>query len=124
MGCGDDPNAGDAEVGDAATPFDALSAVDAGDAAPPVPKGSRVLGVSVAIDDSDFPSNLQIARDAGARTANAKLAWDEIERPYDAGAADASDDGGDGGTEAGAPTQLFNPLLHSPTWSSRTAAWR
>jgi len=122
VGCGDDPNAGGAEVGDAAPPVDAsaVDAQDAGDAAPPVPKGSRVLGVSVAIDDLDFPSNLQIARDAGARTANVKLAWDEIERPYDAGAADASndggndggDEGGDGGTEAGNPTQLFNPLLH------------
>src|SRR5262249_24956867 len=38
--------------------------------------------------------------------ATFSLAWDEIERPYDAGAEDAADDAGAGSTE------LFHPTLH------------
>ena len=117
LGCGDDPavagvdaaletttaEAGDASGGDAG-----LRDVDV------VPKGARVLGVSVVIGDLDFLRNVQTARDAGARTTNVTFAWDEIERPYDAGAPDASDDGGDAGDAgpARSPTQVFHPLLH------------
>jgi hypothetical protein len=110
-GCGDDANAGDAQAPDATEGPEAGDAttLDVGDAAPPLPKGSRVLGVAVAVDDLDFPNNVQIARDAGARTANTTFGWDDIERPYDAGAAD---DGGDAATDGGTPTQLFNPVLH------------
>ncbi|MDB5215824.1 MAG: hypothetical protein JWO86_3751 [Myxococcaceae bacterium] len=121
IGCGDDP----AAIGvDAAT--EATTLVEAGDAADAdagsvdaavVAKGARVLGVSVVIGDLDFLKNVQTARDAGARTTNVGFAWDEIERPFDAGAGDASDDAGvtgDGG-DAGpprSPTQVFHPLLH------------
>ena len=110
LGCGDDPSAGQFDGGDAAQPSDGRDAADAADApstVAPLPKGSRVLGIAVPLDDLDFPINVQTARDAGARTTNATFGWDEIERPYDAGGPDASDDGG-----TATPTQLFNPLLH------------
>ena len=117
-GCGDDAasSAGDAardatsaDVGDG----DAALG-DAGGDATVVPSGARVLGVSVVIGDLDFLRNVQTARDAGARTTNVTFAWDEIERPYDAGAPDASGDGGDAGDAgpARSPTQVFHPLLH------------
>jgi hypothetical protein len=118
-GCGDDAAS---TAADAA--LDAPSAhVDAGeaplgeagsDATVVVAKGARVLGLSVAIGDLDFLRNVQTARDAGARTTDVTFAWDEIERPYDAGVPDASDggDGGDGGGPARSPTQVFHPLLH------------
>ena len=41
----------------------------------------------------DFPKNVQLHRDAGARTTNVTFAWNDVERPYDAGAP-ASGDGG------------------------------
>ena len=112
-GCSEDSNAGDAQAGDADPGFDGgdtATTADGPDAAPPLPRGSRVLGLAVAVDDLDFPSNVQIARDAGARTANATFGWDEIERPYDADAGD--DAGADSGADGGTPTQLFNPVLH------------
>ena len=119
-GCGDDAESG---ARDAA--LDAPNAdLDAGDAAPGdaggdatvVPKGARVLGLSVVIGDVDFLRNVRTARDAGARTTDVTFAWDEIERPYDSGAGDASvdasgDASGDGGP-ARSPTQVFHPLLH------------
>ena len=80
-----------------------------------VPKGARVLGLSVVIGDVDFLRNVQTARDAGARTTDVTFAWDEVERPYDAGAPDASDGAGDDAGDAGparSPTQIFHPLLH------------
>lgn len=72
-----------------------------------VPRGSRVLGVAVAIDDTDFPTSAQTARDAGSQTTSVTFAWDEVERPYDAGATDSGDP-----DAAAAPTTLFNPGLH------------
>jgi hypothetical protein len=117
LACSDDP--APAEATDAATEAQAADGSDApndaSDAAV-VPRGARVLGVSVVLGDLDFAKNVQTARDAGAGTTNVSLAWDEIERPYDAGApdgggADGGDaDGGDGGART--PTQIFNPLLH------------
>jgi hypothetical protein len=118
IGCGDEYVASGSDAALEATTAEAGDAAADGDAdfadATVVPKGARVLGVSVVIGDLDFLRNVQTARDAGARTTNVTFAWDEIERPYDAGAPDASDDAGDGG-EAGAarsPTQIFHPLLH------------
>ena len=124
MGCGDDAVGAGVDAALEATIAEAGDAADA-DAgladATVVPKGARVLGVSVVIGDLDFLRNVQTARDAGARTTNVTFAWDEIERPYDAGAPDASDDGGGGdgdggdGGDAGparSPTQVFHPLLH------------
>lgn len=119
-GCGDDDagSAVDAAVEASVVDHEDVADGGAGDGdasdAAVVPKGARVLGVSVVIGDLDFLKNVQTARDAGARTTNVSFAWDEIERPYDAGASDAGDlDGGD--AEAGparSPTQVFHPLLH------------
>ena len=118
-GCGDDTASGAADAardtsnanGDAGDA--ALGDADGPDATV-VPKGARVLGLSVVIGDVDFLRNVQTARDAGARTTDVTFAWDAIERPYDAGAPDASSDGGDGGDAgpARSPTQVFHPLLH------------
>ena len=103
-GCGDDGVA-PAPVGDG-------GAGDGADAEPDgearmVPKGTRVLGISMAIGDLAFGNHVQLARDAGVRATNVPLGWDEIELPLDAGAgmADAADD-------AAPPTQLFHPALH------------
>jgi len=95
---------------DAAQPADATADGADADAAEAtvVPRGARVLGVSVVIGDVDFQKNVQLIRDAGARTTNVTFAWDDVERPYDAGAP-VSDDGG---TDASTPTQIFNPLVH------------
>lgn len=106
LGCGDEAAGAAADAGmDAeAAP---LTDGGGGDAdASVVAKGARVLGISVAVGDVDLRKNLQIARDAGALGTNVSFAWDEIERPYDAGASDAAD-GGDA-----APTRIFNPLVH------------
>ncbi|MDB4939560.1 MAG: hypothetical protein JWP87_6532 [Labilithrix sp.] len=114
LGCGDDAapaDPGDAAI-EAATP-DANVASDAGVDAAVVPRGTRVLGVSVVVGDLDFQKNVRIARDGGATTTNVSFAWDDVERPYDAGAVDAGDDAGDAGDAAArTPTQIFNPLLH------------
>jgi hypothetical protein len=84
---------------------------DAGDAAV-VPRGTRILGLNVEIGNVEFQRNVQTARDAGAATTNLLFAWDDVERPYDAGAPDAAaDDAGEAGAPS-TPTQLFNPLLH------------
>lgn len=105
-GCGDDATGPRPSV-DAS--FDAASLLDSAVDATVVSKGQRVLGIAVPIEDLAFADNVQIARDAGARATNVSLAWDEIERPYDAGAPDAADeDAGD----AAAPTQLFNASVH------------
>jgi hypothetical protein len=109
-GCSSTPTSvSDDDAGVDAEAVDA-EAVDAGDASV-VPRGARVLGLSVAIGDLDFQRNVQTARDAGATTTNLDFAWDDVERTYDAGPPDAGDDAGEGGAPA-APTQLFNPLLH------------
>jgi len=123
-GCGDDDvgsavdPALEASAGDHVdVPDGAKSDASASDAAV-VPRGARVLGVSVVIGDLDFLRNVQTARDAGASTTNVSFAWDEIERPYDAGAPDASNDAADpdaSDADAGpprSPTQVFHPLLH------------
>lgn len=116
-GCRDDAAEATADAALEATVGDAADAADSDagsvDAAV-VPRGARVLGISVVIGDLDFFRNVQTARDAGASTTNVTFAWDEIERPYDAGAPDAADDAGDGGDAgpARSPTQVFHPLLH------------
>lgn len=76
---------------------------------PVVPKGKRVVGVATDPASFDFVADVQLVLDAGARTTNIRFAWDEVERPFDAGA-DASDDGGD--ADASPPLALFQPALH------------
>lgn len=76
---------------------------------PIVPKGKRVVGLATDVASFDFVADVQLALDAGARTTNLRFAWDEVERPFDAGA-DASDDAGD--TDGGPPLALFQPALH------------
>ena len=105
VGCSDDPTTVSEDAAVEAQAVVEAGGSDGGDAAV-VPRGARVLGVAVEIGDVDFQRNVQTARDAGAQTTNLTFAWDEIERPYDAGAPDP--DAGDAST----PTQLFNPLLH------------
>lgn len=112
-GCSSAPTGVDPGDAAAEAALDDGGDTDAGDAdAAVVARGSRVLGVSVAIGDLDFQRNVHTARDAGAQTTNVTFAWDDVERPYDAGAPDASDDAGDAGDAGASPTQLFNPLLH------------
>jgi hypothetical protein len=118
LGCGDDAAQGETDAALEATTTEAGGS-EAGTEAGPgdaavVPKGARVLGMSVVIGDLDFLRNVQNARDAGARTTNVTFAWDDVERPYDAGPADASDDAGEAGDAgpARSPTQVFHPLLH------------
>jgi hypothetical protein len=117
LGCGDDAAPGNADAALDSMTVEAGggdAGAGPGDAAV-VAKGARVLGVSVVIGDLDFSRNVQTARDAGARTTNVTFAWDDVERPYDAGAPDASDDGGADAGDAGparSPTQVFHPLLH------------
>ncbi len=103
--CGDDsspavPTTTDAAL-DASAPEDAPPTPDGGVR----PKGGRVLGVGMRIDDVLFPENVVAARDAGARSINVTLAWDEVERPFDGGVPD--EDSGDA-----APTQIFNASIH------------
>jgi hypothetical protein len=109
LGCGDDAAGAGSDAGFEAEAAGSDAAGSDADASV-VPKGARVLGISVAIGDVDFQQNLQTARDAGARSTNVSFAWDELERPYDAGASDASDDASDAGNAA--PTRIFNPLVH------------
>ncbi len=110
-GCSSDPTS----VSDDAAVVSEDAGVEAGDGgsgdAALVPRGARVLGIAVEIGDLDFQKNVQTARDAGAQTTNLTFAWEDVERPYDAGVPDAGDAGDDGGSPA-TPTQLFNPLLH------------
>ena len=73
---------------------------DASTAAAVVPRGSRVLGVGVGIGDLDFQNDVRLVHDAGARTTNLTLAWNEIEHT-DPDAGDASP-----------PTYLFAAKLH------------
>ena len=102
-GCSDTPTSVNDDDAAIPTPPPAEGGVDAGDAGV-VPRGARVLGLGVAIGDTDFQASVRTARDAGAETTNLSFGWDDVERAYDAGALDASDDA--------SPTQLFNPLLH------------
>ena len=82
-----------------------------------VPRGARVLGVCASRSATSTSSrNVQTARDAGAQTTNLTFAWDDVERPYDAGLPTRGRrgrrrDDGDGAAPP-TPTQLFNPLLH------------
>ena len=88
------------------------AAVEAGDAATdaadigPVTKGDRLLGINVAVDNQQFNDGVIRANDAGATVDDVTFAWDDVERPDDAGTADAA--AFDGGT----PTSTFNPLVH------------
>ncbi|MBS2015129.1 MAG: hypothetical protein JST00_19720 [Deltaproteobacteria bacterium] len=105
--CGNDPHSD--PVPDAAADTGALD-VDAGatDAAadvPVVPKGARVLGLATDLASADFVDDARLALDAGAKTALVQFAWDEIERPFDAGA-DAGDPDG------GASTLVYQPAIH------------
>jgi hypothetical protein len=85
------------------------SGIDAdSDATAIVPKGSRTLGIEVTIDALDFPDQVRAIIDAGARTTNASLAWNEIERPIDAG----DDANADASADAAAGTQIFNAGVH------------
>jgi len=102
--CGDDEVV---RAGPDASPLDgsmADGALDAPDAAPmpPVPKGGRVLGVSVDLADLDFAQDLAVVRDAGAQATSITLSWNDLEAPYDAGS---------GGSDAGA-TAISDPSLH------------
>ena len=110
VACGDDAPSSPAPA-DAIAPDGA--ALDGGsdaaaDADPPiVPKGSRVLGVTLDVTSMQFPRNVQLVRDAGAASSALGFAWDEIERPVDGGA-------DEGGTEDGgaSDTQIFQPAIH------------
>lgn len=111
LACSDDPSSSSDRDASLDASLDADAAPDPADGAdaarPVVPRGARALGIAVAIDDTDFPSALVDAREAGAQTTNVTFGWNDIERPADAGAADASD------PDAGAPpTVLFNPAIH------------
>lgn len=107
-GCGDDAPAGTTlDAG-----LDAPLLVESGTEASVVPKGKRVLGIAMPIGDLSFGQNVQTAYDGGARATNVSLAWDQVERPYDAGAPDAADDDAGDAGDAAPPTQLFNASLH------------
>jgi len=110
IACGDD--AADRPVSDAGAEATVSDAGDAGDAAPPpvVPKGKRTLGVAMRIGDLSFAENVAMTRDAGAQTTNVAFAWDEIERPHDAGAGGDAGDAGDAGS--GPTTQIAMPAFH------------
>jgi len=106
--CGANDGASPSDAVDAAG--DATPDADAAPSVPPVPKGTRVLGVAVDISDLELPRRLDVARDAGAQTTEVTFGWDEIERPYDAGALDGGEDAGE---DAAPPsTVLFNPGVH------------
>ena len=79
LGCGDNAATPDAAEGDAAVEaqaFDADDSAKASDAAV-VPRGARVLGISVVLGDLDFQKNVRTAHDAGASATNVSLAWDK-----------------------------------------------
>lgn len=109
VGCADDPPAAGppAEAG-----LDASPVVDAGEGGRVLPKGKRVLGIAMPVGDLSFSENVQTAYEGGARATNVSFAWDDIERPYDAGAPDAADDDAAASGDAAPPTQLFNASLH------------
>lgn len=113
LACSDDPSRAPADASAEASDSGGDAAVDDA-AAPVVPRGARVLGLAVDVTDLEFPANVDVARDAGAQTTTITFAWDEIERPFDAGAPDPdAGDGGDAGEDGGAPTtRLFDPALH------------
>lgn len=110
IACSDDPRVEPSlDAGpDASEPIDA-GGPDVEADVPVVPKGARVVGVATDVASFDFVADVQLALDAGARTTNLRFAWDEIERPFDAGA-DASDDAGD--ADGGSQLALFQPALH------------
>ncbi len=101
-GCSDDEIGARAPI-DAG--YEASPLVDAPADAPVVARGERVLGLSIPIGDQAFGANLQVLADAGARTTNVALAWDDVEQPFDAG---VDEDAGD----AAPTTQIFNASLH------------
>ena len=99
IACGDEP--GTAPGVDAGSEGAVLAEAGVEDARV-VAKGSRVLGIAMAIGDQAFGANLQTASDAGIRSTNVALAWDDVEQPFDAGPGD----------DASTPTQIFNATLH------------
>ena len=72
------------------------------DAARPIPKGTRILGLDInSAADNDYVKALGIAQSAGIQATNVSLNWDDIEVPPDP----------DAGADAGAVT-YYNPYLH------------
>lgn len=116
LACSSDPGGAPADAGAEAhidLPPDA-SRPEAGN--PPVPKGTRKLGLEInTADDQDYLRVYAIAREAGVEVTNVTLGWDDIEYPpsadagSDADAAIAADAGSD--AEAGGP-EYFNAYLH------------
>lgn len=92
------PDASDA--GDSAANSDAAEAG-------PLPKGDRILGLSVPVQTQSFDDGTVIAKDAGATIDNVTFAWDDVETAVDGGTDDAGD-GGDGGTQ----TYIFDAFVH------------
>lgn len=72
----------------------------AGDAAVVAPAGDRLLGLATERTSTTYPEDLRAARDAGAELTTVRVAWDEVERPFDAGDGDAS------------ATTIYEPTLH------------
>ncbi len=67
-----------------------------------VPKGARSLGVGTDRTSEAYYAGLLQMRDAGASLTTVEVAWDEVERPVDAG------------TEDAAPTLVSDFTLHGP----------
>lgn len=107
VACSNDPHSD--PVPDAATdtgPLDAEAGLlDAEADVPVVPKGTRALGLATDLASADLVDDVQLALDAGAKTTLVRFAWDEIERPVDAG-----DDAGD--PDGGPPTSIYQPAIH------------
>lgn len=82
--CGGGPFAEEGADASAADGEAEAAPVDAGGGGP-VPKGSRTLGVAVAIDGVALSDELRVIREAGARATNVSFAWDDVERTDDAG---------------------------------------
>ena len=92
----DDDNAVHPDAGDAA---DSAANTDAAEAGP-LPKGSRILGLSVPAQTQSFDDGTVIAKDAGATIDDVTFAWDEVETAVD------------GGTDGGTQTYIFDAFVH------------
>lgn len=82
---------------------DALA--ETGDAAAPVSKGARMLGLQLDIGSVDYAKNVHLAQEAGVSTTSVSFGWDQVEIPVDV-------DAGDAATDASPATTLFQPRLH------------
>jgi hypothetical protein len=80
------------ETGPDARPLDAGA-----DAA--LARGDRTLGIGLDLRRLSFASDVEQIRDGGARATTVGYAWDEVERPYDAGDGDAT-------------THIYEPGFH------------